>query len=276
MTLRGSIGSVLSQPIYSVYASRVAVGSLPRMPIALWRHVPSSAKKWIGWRVFDRGEEFAWSRIDADPILRSLCPRTEYAVSPSTVLFLWKLLNKSKPARLIEFGSGTSTCLLGAYARQFQQVGLSIRVVSIEDDASYLEVTRSRLRREGLESYVELLHCPVSDQMLMGRTITAYSLREEDLVSEARDGEFDLCLIDGPPGSIGRVGCLPLVARHLAHGATVLIDDAYRSGEQDAIRTWRKAFPGSLGNLKLLLADGHGLAMATWKLPRRKAECSPL
>ena len=78
---------------------------------------------------------------------------------------------------------------------------------------------------------------------------------------------FDLCLIDGPPKQYGRTGSLVIAAPYLAKQAVVMLDDALRQGERDAMAEWRAAWPQTLGEPRLVLADHHGLAVADWTGP---------
>jgi predicted O-methyltransferase YrrM len=134
-------------------------------------------------------------------------------------------------------------------------------VVSLDHDKHWLEMTARRLESVGLRHYVRLVHAPLQQQHVGGRQCLTYSAGPALLA----DGEaFDFLFIDGPPASVGRASCLPLVVSRLAGGATLLLDDAYRSGEQAAWREWRRQYGGSMAASRMLLTD-RGLAVARWR-----------
>jgi len=60
--------------------------------------------------------------------------------------------------------------------------------------------------------------------------------------------QFRLVICDGPPGDTpgGRRGLLPVMNARLRPGSIVLLDDAQRSGEIEAIRRWHTAHPMSV------------------------------
>jgi predicted O-methyltransferase YrrM len=101
------------------------------------------------------------------------------------------------------------------------------------------------------------------EQWLLNRRVPAYDLPGE-FHQAARTEPFDFCLIDGPPKRVGRMGSLPLAANCLADGAVILVDDALRSGEQQAMREWRRHFGSRLARFTILL-DRHGIAVSRWK-----------
>jgi hypothetical protein len=56
---------------------------------------------------------------------------------------------------------------------------------------------------------------------------------------------IDLLLVDGPPAyaaghALARYPALPVLGDRLASGATVVLDDAERPGEQEVLRRWER------------------------------------
>ena len=56
---------------------------------------------------------------------------------------------------------------------------------------------------------------------------------------------IDLLLVDGPPAyaaghGLARYPALPVLGDRLAPGATVVLDDAERPGEQEVLRRWER------------------------------------
>jgi hypothetical protein len=57
----------------------------------------------------------------------------------------------------------------------------------------------------------------------------------------------EVVFVDGPPTSTGKLArypALPLLWRHLSPNGTLLLDDASREDEGEAIRRWSSEFPG--------------------------------
>ena len=67
-----------------------------------------------------------------------------------------------------------------------------------------------------------------------------------DGLREALQGDpIDLLVVDGPPAhavghGLARYPALPALEDRLAPGATVVLDDAERPGEQEVLRRWER------------------------------------
>jgi hypothetical protein len=55
---------------------------------------------------------------------------------------------------------------------------------------------------------------------------------------------YDLVLIDGPPGPLGRDWTLFAAIRYLRSGALVIVDDTARPGERRTVERWLRRWPG--------------------------------
>lgn len=244
------------------WKKRVQRGAPPGVPLDVWRIVPEGVKQWWTYRILRGAEGLAWKEVQRDAVLGPLVDSEpdSFSVSSSTMLFLRHLMQRERPRRIVEFGGGVSTRIFADYARQMRAAGERIRVISIDHEAEYLAQTHRALRRRSLEGFVEFLHCPLSRQELLGRELPAYTVEASTLANAAGDEGFGLCFVDGPPGVVGRAGCLPLAAPFLARRATVLLDDACRAGEQQIVWEWYRHFRGFLGRPRLLIGDRHGLA----------------
>jgi predicted O-methyltransferase YrrM len=217
-------------------------------------------------------EEFAWRKVSEHESLSKLFSDrpSQFAICPATILFLWSLVNRRMPRRILEFGGGTSTAIFGEYARQMRDKNCQVEILSIDHDSGWLEDTRARLKRSGSDEFVTLVHAPVSQQNLLGRNLQAYSLAREVLTASAGAEGFDLCFIDGPPRDIGRAGGLALAAPHLAKDAIVLLDDAFRAAEQAILREWSAHWADGMTRVSLLSAS-HGVGMFRWR--HREESC---
>jgi hypothetical protein len=70
-----------------------------------------------------------------------------------------------------------------------------------------------------------------------------YDPRCCDALADVRDA--GLLLVDGPPRSVSwraRYPALPLLKKHLAHDAVVILDDARRIDERAIARAWGKKY----------------------------------
>ena len=159
-----------------------------------------------------------------------------WALDAATTDLLWSILGELRPTTLMEFGSGLSTIVLAGYCKR---LGAAWRpmVWSIEQNAEVLEQTRRRLQVACLDSFVNLVHAPLSAEC-------TYQIDTKLLARDLDGRRVDFLLIDGPSGKPGcRQTVLKQVARFCRPGAPWFLDDAFRDAEFDVLRTWM-ATPG--------------------------------
>jgi predicted O-methyltransferase YrrM len=261
--LKSRLSQGLGRLLTTAYCRSLDKSRLPSAPLWLWRTFPRRLREWLSYRVIAPAENYGRGLVNRHEVLGrlGLPQEAEYALTSSSFLNLWGLLAEKSPKRIIEFGSGASTLVFAAYAREISKQSPELfPVVSVESHEGWLEQTKEKLERVDLLPYVRFIHAPIQEQLLMGAWRKAYSLPEGCF---REDEKFDFCLVDGPPREIGRSGCLPLIEDHLADGATVLLDDVFRPGEQKAWAEWKKQTKGCLlGNQVLLTA--HGMARGLW------------
>lgn len=266
-TARSAASTAVAYPFVALHRRAIARGDLSAIPLSLWHTLPTAMQKWIDRRILKPGDEFAWTVLEADPSLvaASRKENRNWALSPSSRLYIGKMVRQNRPRRIIEFGCGQSTMLFATLAKQLEVTGTEVRVYSVEHDASWADSVRKMLVEQALDEYVEVIDAPLTSQWLLGREMTAYEIADDVLQTAAGERGFDLCLIDGPTGRIGRAGSLAIAAPHLADGAAVFLDDAYRSGEYAVVREWVRTWPESLTRPRLLMADRHGLVEMQWQ-----------
>ena len=148
---------------------------------------------------------------------------------------------------ILECGCGLSTIVLGALTR-----GTGRKLYSLE----HLEEWANPVRRELAAlhfDHVEVIVAPLRD---FG------SYWWYDLEATRLPRNIDLVFCDGPPGTTpnGRVGLLDRVGDRLAPHAQIVLDDAARDGEQEAIRIWTQRFG-------VLSRSGAGDSVALLELP---------
>jgi len=168
--------------------------------------------------------------LDAD-ILSRITPST---LSAETLQFLGMLVLWKRPRRIFEFGSGLSTLFLSRLLHGVAELSGST-LMSIDHSQRYLGETRRSL---GADHHAVLLHVPLAVTEYAGRVFTTY---HPDYTRKVEPGvRFDFVLIDGPPAyRYGREAPLYHLAPLLAPDALILLDDANREPEQEALHNWK-------------------------------------
>ncbi|MEU8613626.1 class I SAM-dependent methyltransferase [Actinoplanes sp. NPDC048791] len=161
----------------------------------------------------------------------------DFALNPTDLLELLHLVRLRQPRLVVELGSGTSSVWL-AYA--LEQYGG--KLVSLDHDPDYARQTRTMLAAHGLNAVAEVREAPLRELTVNGKT---YQWYDADKLTDLTG--IDLLLVDGPPAATGpdaRYPALSVLAGRLAGTATVVLDDANREDERDAVRRWTEEVPG--------------------------------
>lgn len=174
-----------------------------------------------------------------------------WALNPTDLLELWLVVDRRRPALVLELGSGVSSVWLGYAVERYGG-----QLISIDHDPAYATQTRAQLRRHGLDQLAEVRLAPLRPVTLDGELFQWY-----DQAAFTGVAGVELLLVDGPPGGTGpqaRYPALRLLSDQLAPQATVVLDDAERPDEQKILRRWVEAAPGlvhepgTLGHLAVL------------------------
>ena len=149
---------------------------------------------------------------------------------------------------VVEIGSGTSTVLL-ARLLQERESGGQHRHVAVEHDAAWARWVADQLAREGLGERTTVLHVPLAPHPRGQAGLPWYDDEQlsEGLDAALGDQPVDLLVVDGPPADtadkvLARYPALPVMHPRLAPGATVVLDDVERPGEQEVLRRWEHEF----------------------------------
>jgi predicted O-methyltransferase YrrM len=146
--------------------------------------------------------------------------------------------------RVVELGSGVSTVML---ARLFHQRRPrdGFRLVAVEHDAGWAGWVIEQLEREGIGSGVSVVLAPLVPHPRAEPGLSWYDepTLTKGLRTALQGDPIDLLLVDGPPAhasgmGLARYPALPVLLHQLAPGATVVLDDAERAGEQEVLRRW--------------------------------------
>ncbi len=161
-----------------------------------------------------------------------LPPSGRWAMDARSIGHLLDLVRARSPRLVVELGGGTSTVWLGYQLQRSQG-----RVVSIDHDAHFADVTAQSVTRHGLDDVVEVRLAPLTERPHGG------SWYDTEILDDLSG--IDLLLVDGPPGRPGeknRVHALAYFFSRLAPDAVVLLDDANRPDELEIVDEWCREF----------------------------------
>jgi predicted O-methyltransferase YrrM len=188
-----------------------------------------------------------------------LAAMTSWSVAPEFAWWLFQQVTTTRPGKIIELGSGTSTLVIAA---ALKQLGVG-RFLSFEHDHAYLEKTRDLLQVCGLQEHVELIFAPLEEMELEGETYRWYDLPYDLIDHMAGRGGLDLLLVDGPPAATNRHARYPALPRlrdYCNESTLVLLDDAGREEEQEILGRWDELL--ELGSSHQMLNNvRHGPAL---------------
>lgn len=172
-----------------------------------------------------------------------------WSILPDTAYFLFQSVLEKKPKHILEYGSGISTAVM---AKAISQYGG--KVYSLEHELKWLEKTQKDCQDCGVENY-EVLYAPLVKSGLDG--IAKYTIYDP---AKIPPNKFEFVFIDGPPGFLpehpGRRGTLYSCWAYLADQATIILDDADRKGEQEAMKEWLEVFGKKLKIKNIQLMRG--------------------
>ena len=221
---------VLIAVIYQIRLMRRMNGSLVKLasPERDVRRIAKSQRE--ASRENYRQSEFYAQLIRLLDLNAPIPATRSWAASPDVLLTLLDLAKSSKPARILDLGSGMSTLVLAKSAPQ-------ATVISIDNSAEYAEKTQKMLASHRI-SNVDIRVAPLTPH---SSGVDWYDLSQLHDVSNV-----DLLFIDGPPGSKNPKARYPAIAECIAKlspRAIIVIDDAGRDGEKDMANDFARALP---------------------------------
>ena len=139
----------------------------------------------------------------------------------------------SSPGPILECGSGLSTILVGAVAKERGQSHWAL-----EHKSEWAARVQRDLTRYQLDS-VRLCAKPLKDH-------GEFCWYDPPL--ESMPDRFSLVVCDGPPGRTkgGRYGLVPIMRERLQPGCVILLDDAGRDQELAIARSWEAELDASV------------------------------
>jgi Methyltransferase domain len=209
------------------------------------------------------GDDAAWFALGA--LSGPYLPWGSGAMRPAGLVLVCNDIVLNDRRRIVEVGSGISTVLLARLLTQRSAVGGS-RLAVVEHDARWGRWVVGQLEREAVGDGVVVIEAPLLPHPAADEGLEWY---DEAAVGAGLDaalgGELiDLLVVDGPPAfaaghGMSRYPALPVLRERLAPGATVVLDDVERPGEQEVLRRWEREF----GLVFDRQAPRAGVAMAT-------------
>lgn len=179
-------------------------------------------------------------------------PVTGFALGTRAFVYIAEEFRRERPRVVVEFGSGTSTIVLGHLASTATWEPRPF-VLSLEQD------------REGAERVRRAL----LDRAITGTEVRHVTLDEHDAFDPAGLADalgelgrpIDWVMIDGPFGRPGcREGTLPAVIASCADGARWFLDDALRSAEMGILRRWSERSGPVRVTVDGIIPIGQGIA----------------
>lgn len=168
------------------------------------------------------------------------------AMRPTGLVTVFNDIVLNERHRIVELGSGISTVLLARLLTQRPPPD-GFLMVAVEHDALWARWVSEQLDREGTGTDVTIVRAPLMPHPRAEPALPWYdeAALAEGLRQALRADPIDLLLVDGPPAhaaghGLARYPALPVLADRLAPGATVVLDDAERPGEQEVLRRWER------------------------------------
>lgn len=176
------------------------------------------------------------------PLRKPLPPMRGWVIAPDFGNILATIIEDHRPQHIFELGGGVST-LIAAYS--VEKVGRG-HITSIDSGEPFCAITRRNLEQHSLTDYATVLHAPLTSVDVNGESFDWY-----DLSAVPMPPRIDLLVIDGPPQwgnprPMVRYPALPLLSEHLHSGTLILVDDADRKDEQQAVEKWLAELPVDL------------------------------
>ncbi len=165
---------------------------------------------------------------------------TSFSLSEDALDWLAGFCADKQPKMILELGSGLSTAVLAFYLKHSSEP--KPRALSLEHSEKWSERTYEMLDDLDLLTQVERRYSPLRPRFQSGGALW-YSAKVKSLWEYTNGEGFDLILVDGPPGSVGRGACVPVLSGLLHPGTVILFDDVHRAEEGRILADWQRRDP---------------------------------
>ncbi|MGA1623376.1 MAG: class I SAM-dependent methyltransferase [Synechocystis sp.] len=174
------------------------------------------------------------------PLAGNYLPWSGYAMRPSGLVKILNQILLNQHLTIVECGGGISTFYI---ARLFLQNNWQGQLYCIENNRDWLDFLTARLKNEGLQNYVTLIDAPLQPwEFALNQTPWYDTEKIRQVIPSSKT--IDCLLVDGPPAyrpeiRYSRFPAAPFFKDQLSPGATILLDDINREGEQEIIQRWQ-------------------------------------
>ena len=179
----------------------------------------------------------------------------DWALAPDALRFITSLVTQLRPRHILEFGSGISTRVLARAASA--QPGRCC-ITSVDHDPEFGgKAATDYFQHPEDGCTVTMQIAPIVARDCGGKLLPVYFVDRSQVCSLE---PVDLVVVDGPTTVLGgREGVLYQALEFARAGTIVLIDDADRAAERDALKHWQE----SLGDaIEVILLKGFKKGMA--------------
>jgi len=193
------------------------------------------------WRLSYEVPQIAHDQIALQQLSRlpgAYLPWSSAAMRPGGVVAILNDILIGCRRTIVECGSGISTVFIARLLREREG-----HVYSIEHDPQWADIVESWLEAEDLTDRVTIVRAPLESAE---RWETEWYAA--DLLDPITAGPpIDMLIVDGPVAQGSRLGlarypALPFFRGVLAPGASVILDDIGRAGEQQVMGRWEGEF----------------------------------
>ncbi|RNL82139.1 class I SAM-dependent methyltransferase [Halostreptopolyspora alba] len=193
----------------------------------------------------DYEQQVAWRElrefVRAGPFMPAL---RGWAASPDVLRLVVRAIRERPRTLVVECGSGASSVWLG-YALRRAGGG---RLVALEHDERYADLTRRMVAEHELGDIVEIRHAPLREWVPEepdAPNPSGQPWYDPRAVADLVD--IDLLFVDGPPyftAAEARYPAGPVLLPRCRDSAVVVLDDTSRADERAVSDRWLSANPG--------------------------------
>ena len=147
-----------------------------------------------------------------------------WAVDYAFLYTLYRILNESRPQKIVEFGLGQTTKLIDQYSNFYKKLSFTF-----EHDNNWIDFFH---KSYNLGAYSKIIYSELSEVDYKGFKTLRY---KDNIANKVDGGSIELVILDGPFGSknYSRIQILDLIPNSInINNFCILIDDYQRLGEK--------------------------------------------
>ena len=182
--------------------------------------------------------------ISINSFVRPIAPLPQmrhWAISPDFAKVLIEQILIQKPSKIVEFGSGVSSVIIGYVLKKLGKG----KLVSIDHDEYYANITKNNVFLHQLEEYVDIVKVPTKIYDFDNVEYKWYNLQiKKNFYNDFH--KVDMLIVDGPPAAFNtesRYPALPIMYQFLSENAIIIMDDGIREDEKNICKQWVDSYP---------------------------------